>query len=63
MIKSYKANQFKEDMYHNDHTIYSKYIFFLTNHSSILDLKNEFAKWYYERKNALNSPDRNEKPS
>jgi hypothetical protein len=30
---------------------------------AIVDLLDEFVKWYYESKNALNSPDRNEKPS
>jgi hypothetical protein len=43
---------------------YLKYIvFFLTNHLEILDLSNEFAKWYYESKNAINSPAIHYKPS
>ena len=50
-------------MYDYSHIIPSQiYSFFLTIHLAIIDLSDEFAKWDYESKNALNSPDRNENP-
>jgi hypothetical protein len=57
MTKSYKATQFRVDRSDKSHTILSQiYCFFLTNHLAIVDLWDEFIKWYYESKNALNSP-------
>ncbi len=51
MTKSYKATQFKVDMYDNSHTIlFQIYSFFLTNHLAIVDSSYEFTKWYYESK-------------
>ncbi len=50
-------------MYDNSHTIiFQIYSFFLTNPLAIVRFVDEFAKWYFESKNALNSPDRNENP-
>lgn len=43
--------------------VISNIFIFSYKSSGFFDLWDEFAKWYYESNNALNSPDNNEKPS